>query len=126
MAFGDFLSNRFLAQAADVGIQLVARDAASESDTQKSKRESLKKLRARDLKVNLMIYEPWMSQRSHRDLLEMKRGIPLLMFDSSTGLVGRVSCLAILLAIFLRPISFMIHNFWTIQDPQSKFYQSCE
>ena len=43
------------------------------------------------------------------------------MFDSSTGLVGRVSCLAILLAIFLLPILFMIHNFWTIQDPQSKF-----
>jgi hypothetical protein len=48
------------------------------------------------------------------------------MFDSSTGLLGRVSCLAILLAIFLVSISFMIHNFWTIQDPQSKFYQSCE
>jgi hypothetical protein len=74
--FGDFLSNRFLAQAADVGIQLVARDAASESDTRRSKREFLKKLRARDLKVNLMIYEPWMSQRPHRDLLKMKTGIP--------------------------------------------------
>jgi hypothetical protein len=63
VAFGDFLSNRFLAQAADVGIQLVARDAASESDTRKSKREFLKMLRAKDLKVNLKIYEPWMSQR---------------------------------------------------------------
>jgi hypothetical protein len=76
VAFGDFLSNRFLAQAADVEIQLVARDAASESDTRKSKREFLKKVRARDLKVNLMIYEPWMSQWSHRDLPKMKRGIP--------------------------------------------------
>ena len=27
---------------------------------------------------------------------------------------------ALLLAIFLVPTSFMMHNFWTIQDPQAK------
>ncbi|MFZ8872141.1 MAG: DoxX family protein, partial [Candidatus Nanopelagicaceae bacterium] len=27
---------------------------------------------------------------------------------------------ALLLAIFLVPTAFMMHNFWTIQDPQAK------
>jgi hypothetical protein len=73
VAFGDFLAARAQAQAADVGIQLVARKTvggdAKSAKERTSKHAFLKTLRARDLKLNLVFYEPWMSERSHRTLL---------------------------------------------------------
>lgn len=77
VAFGDFLAGRAQAQAADVGIQLVARDT-DRSDTKpttegRGKRDFLRKLRARDLKLNLVLYEPWMSGRSHHNLLRSEQ-----------------------------------------------------
>lgn len=76
VAFGDFLGGRAQAQAADVGIRLVLRRSKG-SDSEpvgaaKRKRDFLKKLRARDLQVNLVPYEPWMSGRSHRSLLAIR------------------------------------------------------
>ena len=64
VAFGDFLSDRSRVQAADVAIALAPRAKQSETKT-----EFLRKLRARNLKLNLVPYEPWMSARSHRDIL---------------------------------------------------------
>lgn len=72
VAFGDFLAGRAQAQAVDVGIQLVGRKVAhgdAESAKERtSKSAFLKTLRARDLKLNLVFYEPWMKGRSHRNL----------------------------------------------------------
>jgi hypothetical protein len=80
VAFGDFLRGAPQAQAADVGVLLASRDApAGHSDTRKvakvekgirqSRQTFLKDLRARDLKISLVPYQPWMSQRSHINLL---------------------------------------------------------
>jgi len=81
VAFGDFLHGAAQAQAADVGVMLEGRDSAakrtatSERDNakkgtrEKDRRAFLKDLRARDLKVSLLAYEPWMSARSHLNLL---------------------------------------------------------
>jgi len=71
VAFGDFLAGRAQAQAADVGIKLILRKGKTVESAVGSaaKREALKTLRARDLKLNLLPYEPWMSGRSHRNLL---------------------------------------------------------
>lgn len=82
VAFGDFLHGSAQAQAADVGILLESRDSSAEhpdnsklDDAVKGIREKdraafLKHLRARDLKVSLLPYEPWMSERSHLNLLD--------------------------------------------------------
>jgi hypothetical protein len=69
VAFGDFLEGRALMQAADVGIRLLARQLKSGDKDRVGKREFLKTLRARDVKMHLFPYETWMSGRSHRSLL---------------------------------------------------------
>ena len=47
-------------------------------------------------------------------------GVLLLLGGASLLLGFHPTIGVILLAIFLLPISFMIHNFWAIQDPQAK------
>jgi hypothetical protein len=75
VAFGDFLLGHAHAQAADVGIRLVARQAKrSESEstaTAKQKRDFLKELRVRELRLNLVPFEAWMNGRSHQNLLDL-------------------------------------------------------
>jgi hypothetical protein len=77
VAFGDFLHGAAQAQAADVGIQFESRDSAHGASAQKNKNRRtvksaaafLKDLRGRDLKISLLAYRPWMSERSHLNLL---------------------------------------------------------
>jgi len=67
VAFGDFLLERPVAQAADVGISVVSsrdRKTFVEAD-----RVFLKRLRARNPVLHLEPYRPWMSARWHRRLL---------------------------------------------------------
>jgi putative oxidoreductase len=47
-------------------------------------------------------------------------GVLLFLGGASMLLGFHPSIGVLLLAIFLLPTSFMIHNFWTIQDPQAK------
>jgi hypothetical protein len=72
VAFGDFLLGQAQAQAADAGIQLVARESKGgereSASSAKRKRDFLRRLRAKNLKLNLVPYEAWMSGRSHRNL----------------------------------------------------------
>ena len=73
IAFGDFLSDRPQVQAADVGIDLGDRTRAHGTGSGlegPTKRNFLRRLKARDVKINLLAYEPWMSERSHRNLIE--------------------------------------------------------
>ena len=84
VAFGDFLHGAAQAQAVDVGILLEGRDSSAKhagagkrDNAEKGIREKdrgafLKDLRARDLKVSLLPYEPWMSERSHLNLLDSR------------------------------------------------------
>src|SRR5215469_3519632 len=67
VAFGDFLLERPVAQAADVGISVVSskdRKTSVEADG-----VFLKRLRARNPALHLEPYRPWMSARWHRRLL---------------------------------------------------------
>jgi hypothetical protein len=73
VAFGDFLSGRPRAQAADIGIRLEPRDpgahdakSAAEQGTQEA---FMKQLRGRTPLVNLHPYAAWMSSRTHRNLM---------------------------------------------------------
>jgi hypothetical protein len=73
IAFGDFLSGRARAQAADIGIRLEPRNPeahhphwAGEQDRQDA---FLKQLRGRTPLVNLHPYAEWMGARTHRNLL---------------------------------------------------------
>jgi hypothetical protein len=74
VAFGDFLSDRVRVQAADVGIELQPR-ASTESDKEESvtsraqEKDLLKRLQGRSTLLRVQQYEPWMSDRSHRDLM---------------------------------------------------------
>lgn len=47
-------------------------------------------------------------------------GVLLLLGGASLLLGFHPTIGVILLAIFLLPVSLMIHNFWAIQDPQAK------
>ncbi len=47
-------------------------------------------------------------------------GVLLLLGGASLLLGYHPTIGVILLTIFLVPISFMMHNFWAIQDPQAK------
>jgi uncharacterized membrane protein YphA (DoxX/SURF4 family) len=47
-------------------------------------------------------------------------GVLLLLGGASLLLGFHPTIGVVLLAIFLLPTSFMIHSFWTIQDPQAK------
>lgn len=65
VSYGDFLADRPRAQAADVGIELTARahpDAKHETPI-------LTTLRAKSPMLHLHRFQPWMSSRTHRDLL---------------------------------------------------------
>jgi predicted ArsR family transcriptional regulator len=73
VAFGDFLSGRPRVQAADVGIRLEPRDpgahdakSAAEQDRQEA---FMKQLRGGTPLVNFHPYAPWMSARTHRNLM---------------------------------------------------------
>lgn len=68
VAFGDFLSDRPLAQSADVGIAFTTRTTAWPTG-KRSRSVVAKQLRARDPKLNLIPHASWMSGRSHRNLL---------------------------------------------------------
>ena len=74
VAFGDFLGERVRVQAAIVGIELKQRSATEDNNhqtvTARAEENSfLKRLRGRSAILHLKPYEPWMSHRSHRDLL---------------------------------------------------------
>ena len=70
LAFGDFSSERPLAQAADVGVMLTRRNLeSSDEQNDEEQRTLLDQLRARDRFLQVQRYQPWMSERSHRDLV---------------------------------------------------------
>jgi len=71
VAFGDFLTGRSQVQAADVGVEMSRRallSANSEKADEKC-REFMEALRRKSRLFSLQRYRPWMSQRSHRNLL---------------------------------------------------------
>jgi hypothetical protein len=67
VAFGDFLREPSRVQAADVGLECVAKKL-TERSTKKTVSDILKELRNGSLVLNLHSYQPWMSQRTHRTL----------------------------------------------------------
>jgi hypothetical protein len=73
VAFGDFLADPPRVQSANVGIRLVLRDddpQQTESARGKAAEATfLKELRGKGSLVRIQRYEPWMSTRSHRNLL---------------------------------------------------------
>jgi hypothetical protein len=74
VAFGDFLlSDRPRVQAADLGIDLRARnEAASEllsASAAKAERQFLKQLRGKTALLHVIPYANWISKRSHLSLL---------------------------------------------------------
>jgi len=73
IAFGDFLSERARVQAADVGIELVKRqadEAQTHSATQNKERLAfLRQLRGKNAPLNMQPYQEWMSKRSHQKLV---------------------------------------------------------
>jgi hypothetical protein len=70
VAYGDFLLERPMVQAADVGIRLVDRDGKSEQATRsKQSIDFFKQLRGKTPRIQLHRYESWMSIRSHRNLV---------------------------------------------------------
>jgi hypothetical protein len=78
VAFGDFLKDRPRVQAAEIGIELHRRkqpDAGTQALASEHTLEKafLKQLRGNSSLIQLRRYEPWMKQRSHRDLLISQR-----------------------------------------------------
>ena len=70
VAFGDFMSKRAQVQVADVGVMLIRRTPlSSDDDGGESERAFLKQLHAKNRFVHLQRYQPWMSERCHRNLL---------------------------------------------------------
>jgi hypothetical protein len=73
VVFGDFLSDQARVQAADVGIRLTPHKANSEGSrsavVHKAEEAFLKQLRGKSAGLHIGAYEPWMSDRSHRELL---------------------------------------------------------
>jgi hypothetical protein len=70
VAYGDFLLGRSMAQAADVGVRLVAGKGISEENiSSRQPVDFLKQLRHKTALVQLHPYAPWMSIRSHRRLV---------------------------------------------------------
>jgi len=74
IAFGDFLLDRVRVQAAEVGIELQPR-VSTETDKRESvtsraqEKALLKRLQGHSTLLRVQQYEPWMSDRSHRDLM---------------------------------------------------------
>lgn len=77
VAFGDFQTSTAQAQPADVGVRLLPRTSRDDQHAPprgaKGALEFLRRLRARDLKLNLIRYQPWMSARAHLNLLASQR-----------------------------------------------------
>lgn len=77
LAFGDFQTSAAQVQPADVGIRLLPRTSREGQRASprgaKSAAEFLRRLRARDPKLTLIRYEPWMSARAHLNLLAAQR-----------------------------------------------------
>jgi hypothetical protein len=71
VAFGDFLADGSRAQAADVGIELVSRNASKVRKAKPKARERafLKALRGANQTVRLVAFEPWMRERAHLRLV---------------------------------------------------------
>ena len=74
VAFGDFLGDRVRVQAAEVGIELQPRTSTEtdkkESVTSRAQEKGLlKRLQEHSTLLRVQQYEPWMSDRSHRDLM---------------------------------------------------------
>ena len=71
VAFGDFLrKDASRVQAADVGISLKPRSDNSHSAEKSPSRQAfLRQLRDHSPALNLMLYEEWMSARSHQQLI---------------------------------------------------------
>ena len=69
VAFGDFLRDLPRVQAASVGISLESRKPEPPNTAAKHMKAALKQLRGKSAMLNVQLYEPWMSARSHRDLL---------------------------------------------------------
>ncbi len=73
VAFGDFLTDAPRVQSATVGIRLVSRNDDPEQTESARDRAAeatfLKQLRGKRSLLRLLRYEPWMSARSHRNLL---------------------------------------------------------
>jgi hypothetical protein len=73
VAFGDFLNNGPRCQSADVGVRLVLRNRAQrDAESARDKAAELvflRELRGRSALLHLVPYGPWMSARSHRNLL---------------------------------------------------------
>jgi putative oxidoreductase len=53
-------------------------------------------------------------------------GVLLLLGGASLLLGFHPSVGVLLLVIFLLPTSFLIHNFWTVQDPQAKMSEMAQ
>jgi hypothetical protein len=74
VAFGDILGDRVRVQAATVGIELKGRSSAGDDRPTAAARGEedafLKQLSGKSTILRLEPYKPWMSHRSHRDLLE--------------------------------------------------------
>ena len=70
VAFGDFLADRAQVQAADVGIELVRRNARGAKRISKAdERGFLKTLRAGKQMIRLLRFEAWMLDRAHQRIL---------------------------------------------------------
>ena len=69
VAFGDFLRDLPRVQAASVGIGLESCKPEPPNTHIKHMKSVLHDLRGRSAMLNVEPYEPWMSARSHRDLL---------------------------------------------------------
>ena len=69
VAFGDFLREPPRVQAASVGIGLESRKPEPPNTRAKHMQAVLKQLRGKSAMLNIQPYEPWMSARSHRDML---------------------------------------------------------
>jgi hypothetical protein len=68
IAFGDFLGDRSKVQAPDVGIELAPK-TPRQSPTIRDELDFLKHLKHKSRLIAIRRYEPWMRQRSHRDIL---------------------------------------------------------
>ena len=71
VAFGDFLADEPRVQAADVGIELVSRNASKSRKAKPKARERafLKGLRSGKQLFRLVRFEPWMKERPHLRLI---------------------------------------------------------
>jgi hypothetical protein len=70
VAFGDFLSKRAQVQAADVGVMLTRRTPMSSNvDNEEEEQAFLKQLQGKNRFVHVQRYRPWMSERTHRNIL---------------------------------------------------------